>query len=77
MIVVDRIEGSRAVVEFDGEMIEIPASALPPGAGEGAVLVFAQGDASSVLADAEARLARLKAKSPPGDVIDLSGDKPR
>lgn len=38
MIVVDRIEGTRAILEVDGETVEIPASALPEGAGEGAIL---------------------------------------
>ena len=40
MIVVDRIEGTRAVLEVDGAVVEIPSSALPEGAGEGAILHF-------------------------------------
>ena len=71
MIVVDRIEGQRAVVEFDGEMIEIPVTALPEGAGEGAILALVRREAPDVLAEAEARLARLRALGPAGDDIDL------
>ena len=85
MIVVDRIEGNRAVVEFDGEIIDIdprdggiwyskllsnrighidPRTLLGGALGRGADL----GDA---LREAEERLARLKALSPPGDEFDL------
>lgn len=71
MIVVDRIEGQRAVLEFDGEIIDVPLSALPAGVGEGAVLVFVRAEAPQVRDEAEARLARLRATSPPGDDIDL------
>lgn len=71
MIVVDRIEGQRAIVEFDGEMIEIPVSCLPDGAGEGAILALVPREAPDVLAEAEARLARLRATGPAGDDIDL------
>ena len=71
MIVVDRIEGNRAVVEFDGEIIDIPVTCLPQGAGEGAVLVFTRAEAPDALREAEERLARLKALSPPGDEFDL------
>lgn len=40
MIVVDRIEGTRAILEVDGQIVEIPATALPEGAGEGSVLLL-------------------------------------
>lgn len=71
MIVVDRIEGQRAVVEFDGEIIEIPLSCLPDGVGEGAALCFVAVEATDARREAEERLARLRASSPPGDEFDL------
>ncbi len=66
MIVVDRIEGEVAVLEIDGATVEIPAAALPAGAGEGAVLALtldpdAQGDVAS---QARERLDRLKGRGP-------------
>ena len=76
MIVVDRIEGDRAVLEIDGEGVVIPASALPAGAGEGAVLILSLGDSAAVLAEGEARLKRLRAHGPQDDVIDLTGEIP-
>ncbi|PJB47501.1 MAG: DUF3006 domain-containing protein, partial [Deltaproteobacteria bacterium CG_4_9_14_3_um_filter_63_12] len=39
-IVVDRIEGSVAVLEVGNEYVNFPVAALPKGAGEGAVLAF-------------------------------------
>ena len=66
MIVVDRIEGEVAVLEIEGSTVEVPATALPAGAGEGSVLALtlnadAQGD---VAAQARARLDRLKGRGP-------------
>lgn len=72
MIVVDRIEGSIAVLEFAGVLLEISAHLLPDGAAEGSVLVLQIADAQSRLAEAEARLARLRAAGPQDDDIDLS-----
>lgn len=70
MIVVDRFEGERAVLEVDGEMVDIPRSALPPGTREGDRLRWVRED--SDLDDARARLRRLKARTPAGsDEIDL------
>ena len=73
MIVVDRVEGDRAVLEVNGEIVVFPASALPAGAVEGSVLELSRGDASDLLAAAQARIDRLAARGPVGDVIDLSG----
>lgn len=70
-IVVDRIEGTRAVLVVQGETVDFPVAALPPGAGEGAVLVLSLGDGSAVRAAEEARLARLSAASTLPDQIDL------
>jgi hypothetical protein len=64
MISVDRIEGTRAVLDVDGEMIEMPLSALPAGVHEGAVLTFHATEADPAVA--EARLARLRAGTKQG-----------
>jgi len=66
MIVVDRIEGEVAVLEIEGATVEIPAAALPAGAGEGSVLALTldaetQGDVTAL---ARERLERLKARGP-------------
>lgn len=68
MIVVDRLEGDRAVLEVDGELIDFPASALPPGTREGAVLVLraSPADTARRLDEARARLERLRQRTPPG-----------
>ena len=72
MIVIDRIEGDRAVLEVDGELIDFPVGALPPGSREGGVLLIQPGSAADSLAEAEARLARLRARTPQNDTdIDL------
>lgn len=64
MIVVDRFEGDLAVLEIDGARVDVPRSALPEGTREGDTLSFqrAPGDTAA----AEARLARLKARTPQG-----------
>lgn len=70
MIVVDRFEGERAVLEVDGELVDVPRSALPTGAKEGDVLTWRQETPS--LEEAQARLARLRARTPAvDDDIDL------
>lgn len=71
MIVVDRIEGTRALVEFDGEIIEVPLSALPPGCAEGTILRFAAVDDEAVLAEGRARIARMAARSRLPDDVEL------
>jgi 3-hydroxyisobutyrate dehydrogenase-like beta-hydroxyacid dehydrogenase len=70
-IVIDRIEGNRAVLVVGDETVDIPVSALPPGAGEGSVLVLSLGDDSALRAAAEARQARMAAASNLPDEIDL------
>ena len=64
MIAVDRVEGEHAVLDIDGQQVSIPARLLPPGAAEGSVLVLALADASAVLDEARARLARLAEATP-------------
>ena len=65
-IVVDRIEGSVAVLELAGQILEVPVQLLPPGVTEGAVLgLHIESSAqSTVSAD---RLTRLQAESAIGD----------
>lgn len=70
MMMVDRIEGERAVVEFGGELHDIPLACLPEGTREGDRLSFT--NLGRDTAEAEARLARLRAKTPQGPgTIDL------
>jgi hypothetical protein len=70
-IVVDRIEGTRAVLVVGDEQLDVPASMLPPGTQEGDVVVFQKGDASALRDAAAARQARLAATSNLPDEIDL------
>jgi len=70
-LIVDRIEGTRAVLVVGGETVEIPAAVLPPGAGEGSVIVLGLGDDRSLRAAEEARLARMRAASTLPDEFDL------
>ena len=67
-VVVDRIEGSMAVLEVGGDTVDWPLSALPGTVREGAVfqVTFAPADTG-----AQARLDRMEAKGPKGDSIDL------
>lgn len=70
-ITVDRIEGNRAVLVVAGEVVEVPASALPPRAREGTVLQLAFGDERAVRSSAEDRITRLTAASAVPDTFDL------
>ena len=63
MIVIDRIEDEIAVLEFDGEMIEVPRTVLPEGSKEGDFLGFVILDNSEVLQEGKDRIERLKAMS--------------
>ena len=67
-IVVDRFEGDLAVLELGATRVDVPSALLPAGTREGDVLSFVKDAAATAeaLADAEARLARLKAKTPQG-----------
>ena len=73
MIVIDRIEGERAIVEIGGEIIEIPRSELPNGSKEGDVLVFAVNPEAveNMKKDNEERLKRLRERDPGDMEIDL------
>jgi len=67
---VDRIEGDWAVLLVDGQPVDWPVSALPPGAGEGSrlLVVLERVPAES---SADERQERLRARHPHRDVIDL------
>jgi hypothetical protein len=74
MIVIDRIEGEIAVLEIAGATYEIPTSALPEGAAEGAVLRLELDPQSQaeILDEANARHERLKKRGPrPGGTLVL------
>ena len=71
LITVDRIESDRAILEVAGETVEIPAAALPPGAGEGSTLCLQVAAQDDRLSAATARLDRLKASDTAPDSIDL------
>lgn len=60
-IVVDRIEGDRAVLDLGSERVDLPLSALPTGLKEGDRLSITV-EAAPALSAAEARLARLRAR---------------
>ena len=68
VIVVDRIEGDRAILEVSGDTIELALSVLPPGAGEGAILtlILCDEQGADLSKENEDRLVRLRA-SDPGD----------
>ncbi len=72
MIVIDRIDDDIAVLEFDGQMIEIPSSVLPEDSKEGDILGFVKLDNSEILQEGKDRIERLKAMSNIGSgEIDL------
>ena len=64
MVVVDRIEDGIAVLEIGGRRVDVPLEELPSGVKEGdrLTLILTPADTSA----AEARLARLRAKTPQG-----------
>lgn len=67
MITIDRIEGEWAILDIEGETVQVRLALLPAGVVEGQALSFVARDvaeASPALLEAEARLARLKASSP-------------
>lgn len=70
-VTVDRIEGEIAVLEVDGTRVDWPRASLPPDATEGRVYEVAFDAIEQRDAEARARLDRLEAKGPPGDLIDL------
>lgn len=71
MIVVDRIENDTAVLEIGGSTVDVPLAELPAGVKEGDRLAFSVLPSAGT-DDAEARLARLKARTRQGPgSIDL------
>jgi len=73
MITIDRIEGSYAIIDVNGETVEVPLSLLPPNVAEGMALklVLNDEDSSTLGRENEERLARLKAEDPGDMEIDL------
>ena len=75
MIIVDRIEGDRALLEMGGEIIDVPISALPDETKEGEILTLtpATGDNSATerLREAVERVEQLRAADPGDMEIDL------
>ena len=73
MIVVDRIEGDRAVLEADGRLLDFPLGALPPGTSEGDVLQISidPDRTRKRKARGEARLARLRERTPQTKTFEL------
>ncbi|GDX79450.1 hypothetical protein LBMAG42_12610 [Deltaproteobacteria bacterium] len=74
MIILDRIEGERAVLLVGQERVEVPVAVLPEGCREGDVLKLVADPAAraALLDDAEARLARLRERASQGpESIDL------
>ncbi|RME23292.1 MAG: DUF3006 domain-containing protein [Deltaproteobacteria bacterium] len=68
-IAIDRIEGPRAILDVNGELIEVPTAVLPPGAVEGSLLTLQLADGSAATLDAaEARIRRLASPDLPDDV---------
>ena len=70
-VTIDRIEDDMAVLEVAGQRVDWPVCALPPGASEGDRYAVAFDTIEGDPTDARARLERLEAKGPPGDIIDL------
>lgn len=74
MIVLDRIEGGRAIFVVEGGQFELPAALLPAGAKEGDVFQLVRDESATIAQknEAEARLARLRARGKQGpDSMDL------
>ena len=71
VVTVDRIEGDTAVLEVGGAFVDWPLEALPAGAKEGSRYTLSFTPAASEMSEAEARLARLKARTPQSGDIDL------
>ena len=73
MIVVDRIEGERAILEVGGELIEISTAELPEGSQEGSVLnLMMCDDAAAILQrENEERLERFRAQDKGEMEIDI------
>ena len=70
-IVIDRLSDNVAVLEFDGQMIEVPRSVVPADCKEGDILGFTKLDNSEVLKKGADRLSRMRAASATSGDIDL------
>lgn len=70
-VTIDRFEGDKAVLEVGGAFVDWPRSALPADAREGCRYTLTFADATADPAEANARLARLRSKTPQSGDIDL------
>jgi hypothetical protein len=61
-LVLDRIEGDRAVLEFDGRAVELPLALLPSDVEEGDVLTMAVHRDEETTREAKAGLAARRAR---------------
>ena len=70
-MIVDRIEGAIAVIEIDGQTIDIPTQLLPEGTLEGDRLRLVIQSNDKKTTEAEDRLKRLQSTDQEPDHIDL------
>ena len=70
-MVIDRIEGDFAIIEFNGDTVDIPLSWLPQGSKEGDRIRLVSDPDPAARQSANARLKRLQAKDHLPDHIDL------
>ncbi len=73
MIVIDRIENTVAIVEINGETIDVPLRLLPEGAKEGdhLKLILCDNKESHLQRENEERLKRLRERDSGDMNIDL------
>ncbi|MDP6931575.1 MAG: DUF3006 domain-containing protein [Myxococcota bacterium] len=71
MMFLDRIEGDRAIVEFDGESIAVPVVCLPDGVVEGHQLTWTASSSPARTDAARDRLKRLAERDSGDMVVDL------
>ena len=73
MIVIDRIENAVAIVEIDGETIDIPLKLLPAGVKEGDLLklILCDNEETHLQKENEERLKRLQERDSGDMNIDL------
>lgn len=71
-LIIDRIEGPEAVVEYDKKYYSLPLEMLPEGISEGDSLTISRSPPDeTILEQAESRLERLKKRDSGSQIIDL------
>jgi len=73
MIVIDRIESHSAILEIDGENVDVPVALLPKNAKEGDILklVLCDNAATQLQRENEERLERLRERDSGDMKIEL------